>query len=245
MTYLSKQDKNVTYISSQYLYLTLGMINREYIEMQRPDQKSKLVELVKDELNRKESEEKLINYYINDFYNRCRTKFSSIIDTSLKSLQRRRLIEFCHVYQMYYEIETDEGQKRYRTYSDDEETRDIMKIEREILDTFGYRDESEVWLKKRNKEYFEKVLKNTQELYPGLIGIYRCIKFIYNKEDIKNALNKEETQTKKKELNEKVYNFINNQAKKNYLKDSMESFAYTKEYEQAQYYLSDKLIKIE
>lgn len=249
MTYLSKQEKSVTYISSQYLYLTLGMINRDYIEMQRPDQKPKLMEALRNKYNWKEETDKSINFYINDFYNRCRTKFSSIIDSSLKSLQRRRLIEYTNVYRMYFEVYDEEGKviDYYDYYSNDDETRDIMGIEREILDMFGYKDESEVWLRKRSKEYFSLILDKGQELYPGLRGIYRCIKFIYNKEDIDKALTRDEENMKKKELNDKVLSFINNQTEKNYLKTAdvdYGEFKYTKKYEQAQYYLSDRLIKI-
>ena len=252
MTYLAKQEKNVTYISSQYLYLTLGMINRDYIEMQRPDQKPKLMEAIRKKYGwNEEIEDKSINFYINDFYNRCRTKFSSIIDSSLKSLQRRRLIEFSNVYRMYFEVYDEDGNviDEYDTYSNDDETRDIMGIEREVLDLYGYKDESEVWLRRRNKEYFSLILEKAQELYPGIKGIYRCIKFIYNKEDITKALSKDEENLKKKELNDKVLSFINNQTEKNYLSTvdvdyGSGEFKYTRKYEQAQYYLSDRLIKI-
>lgn len=250
MTYLSRQEKNVTYLSSQYLYLTLGMINRDYINMQRPDQKPKLMAALRDRYDWTEEEvqDKSINFYINDFYNRCRTKFSSIIDSSLKSLQRRRLIEFSNVYVMLFE----ENGKITEHYSTDDETREIMGIEREILDSYGYKDESDIWLRHKNKEYFSLILEKAQELYEGLypdiVGIYRCIKFIYNKEDIQNALTRDQEIRKKVELNEKVYNFINKQTEKNYLSTVEvgfgEGFKYTRKYEQAQYYLSDRLIKI-
>lgn len=252
LTYLSRQEKNVTYISSQYLYWTLGMVNRDYIEMQRPDQKPKLMDALRKAHGwGEETEDRSINFYINDFYNRCRTKFSSIIESSLKSLQRRRLIEYSNVYHMYYDVHDEDGNiiDQYDYYSSDDETRDIMGIEREVLDIFGYRDESEVWLRRKSKEYFSLILDKSQELYPGLRGIYRCIKFIYNNEDIHKALTKDEERMKKKELNEKVLTFINNQTEKNYLSTvgveyGSGEFKYTRKYEQAQYYLSDKLIKI-
>lgn len=247
MTYLSKQKEETTYISSQYLYWTLGMVNRDYIEMQRPDQKPKLMEALKNNYDW-EIEDKAINFYINDFYNRCRTKFTSIINSSLKSLQRRRLIEYSNVYHMYYNIyENGKLIETYDCYSNDHETRSIMKIEREVLDIFGFKDESEVWLRKRNKEYFELILDKAQELFPGLKGVHRNIKFIYNKEDMHRALSKDEEYMKKKELNDKVLSFINNQTEKNYLKTvdvEHGEFKYTRNYEQAQYYLSDRLIKI-
>lgn len=242
LTYLSKQRSNITYISSQYLYLILGMINMEYIEMQRPEQRPKLMEALRKAYNWKEdTKDKSINFYINDFYNRCRSKFSSIIESSLKSLQRRRLIEYSTAYHLYFK---DNFGSDY--YSCDNETRKIMSIEREVLDILGYKDEGEVWLKRKHKEYFSLILEKCQEIYPGLRDIYRCIKLIYNKKDIKNAISKDEERMKKKELNDKVLTFINNQTEKNYLSTigvEYGEFKYTKKYRQAQYYLSDRLIK--
>lgn len=252
MTYLSNQDKYVTYLSSQRLYLTLGMINYNYIEMQRPENKETLRQDLRKnyEWSEEEVEDKSVNFYINDFYNRCRSKFADIIDSSLKSLQKRRLIEYSNVYHMYFE-EVDENGKiidRYDAYSNDAETKDIMTIEREVLDLFGFETESEVWLHRVGKEYYKEITERAKELYPELKGLYRCYKFLFDKTNIKNALSRDEEKQKKKELNDKVLKFINDQTEKNYLSTIDvgygEGFKYTRKYEQAQYYLSDRLIKI-
>lgn len=252
LTYLSKQKNYVTYISSQYLYWALGMVNRDYIEMQRPDNKEKLRQDLrkKYEWSKEAVEDRSVNFYINDFYSRCRSKFADIIDSSLKSLKKRRLIEYSNVYHMYYDVYDEDGKKidEYDHYSNDAETKDIMVIEREVLDSFGYETESEVWLKHKSKEYYKEIVKRAQELYPGLKGIYRCYKFLFDRNNIKKALTRDEENMKKKELNNKVYTFINNQTEKNYLSTvdvEYGEFKYTRKYEQAQYYLSDKLIKIQ
>lgn len=250
LTYLSKQ-KETTYISSQYLYWTLGMVNRDYIEMQRPDNKEKLRQDLRKqyEWSKDIVEDKSVNFYINDFYSRCRSKFADIIDSSLKSLQKRRLIEYSNVYHMYYDVYDEEGNKidEYDHYSNDAETKNIMSIEREVLDLFGYEYESEVWLRNKSKEYYKEITARAQELYPGLKGIYRCYKFLFDRNNIKKALTRDEENLKKKELNEKVLSFINKQTEKNYLSTAdvdYGEFKYTRKYEQAQYYLSDRLIKI-
>ena len=188
MTYLARQERNTTYISSQYLYLVLGMINSNYISMQRTDQKQRLVTLVRQKYDwNEEVEDKSINFYIRDFYNRSRSKFSSIINASLNSLQKRRLIEYSTAYQLYFEKYSEEGDLiEERFYTDDADTRNIMKIERSVLDIFGYANENEVYLHNKTKEYYELILEKAQDLYPDLIGVYKCIKFIYNKDDIKN-----------------------------------------------------------
>jgi hypothetical protein len=253
LTYLSKQKGYITYISSQYLYWTLGMVNKDYIDMQRPDNKEKLRQDLRNkyEWDKETVKDKSVNFYINDFYSRCRSKFADIIDSSLKSLQRRRLIEYSNVYHMYFEESDLDGTiiRTYDKYSDDAETKDIMTIEREVLDLYGFENESEVYLHHVSKEYHELITEKVRELYPGLKGIYRCFKFLFDKNNIKNALSRDEENRKKKELNDKVLNFINEQTNKNYLSTidvqyGDGQFKYTRNYEQAQYYLSDRLIKI-
>lgn len=235
LTYLSRQDETV-YISSQYLFLTLGMINYEYINMLRPDRKKKLKQDLKDNIN---IEENIVSIYINDFYTRCRSKFSDILETSLKSLQKRRLIEYSTVYHMYYDIYDEYGNKlnEYNHYSTDPEVKNLLAIEREVLDLYGLDNEGEVWLRHKNEEFYKEVTKRARELYPGLKGIYKCYKFIFNQKHIEKAITRHEEKLKKKELNDKILNFIDNQAKRNYLGDS-------DNYLKAQFYLSDKLIKI-
>ena len=253
MTYLINQTDYITYLSSQYLYLTLGMVNRDYIEMQRPDNKEVLRQDLRKnyEWTTEEVTDKSVNFYINDFYSRCRGKFADIIDSSLKSLQKRRLIEYSNVYHMYFEETDSEGRviDRYDTYSNDAETKDIMVIEREVLDLFGFENESEVWLHHMGKEYYKEITERAKELYPELKGLYRCYKFLFDKNNIKNALTRDEEKRKKKELNGKVLKFINDQTEKNYLSTidveyGSGDFKYTRKYEQAQYYLSNRLIKL-
>ena len=253
MTHLSNQKDYITYISSQYLYWTLGMVNRDYIEMQRPDQKA----VLRQDLRKKydwsleEVTDKSVNFYINDFYSRCRGKFSDIIDSSLKSLQKRRLIEYSNVYHMYFEKVDENGKiiERYDSYSNDEETKDIMTIEREILDLFGFENESDVWLRHKEKEYYKEITERAKELYPELKGLYSCYKFLFDKNNLKNALTRDEEKRKKKELNGKILKFIDEQTEKNYLSTvdveyGSKEFKYTRKYEQAQYYLSNRLIKL-
>lgn len=235
LTYLSRQDETV-YISSQYLFLTLGMINYDYINMLRPDRKKKLKQDLKDNINIEED----VSIYINDFYTRCRSKFSDILETSLKSLQKRRLIEYSTVYHMYYDIYDEYGNKlnEYNHYSNDSEVKNLLAIEREVLDLYGLDNEGEVWLRHKNEEFYKEVTKRARKIYPGLKGIYKCYKFIFNQKHIEKAITRHEEKLKKKELNEKILTFIDNQAKRNYLGDS-------DNYLKAQFYLSDKLIKIQ
>lgn len=254
-TYLAgrENDNGTTYISSQYLYLVLGMINDEYINMQRSDNKTKL----KDDLRAKYSwgstdvKESSINFYVNDFYKRSKLKFHSIVETSLKSLQRQRLLEYSHVYHLFFEETNDDGTvivNNYDYYTDDNDTRIILGIEREVLLELGYRNEFEALSSPRSKEYYERITEKAKEIFVGLTGLYRCYKFIYIRENFQKVLDSNNQLTKKLDLNQKVMKFINDQTNKNYLSTEKieygEGFKYTKNYSAAQYYLSNRLIKL-
>lgn len=245
-------DKGTTYISSQYLYLVLGMINDEYINMQRSDNKMKL----KDDLRTKYSwspdavKDSSINFYVNDFYKRSKLKFHNIVETSLKSLQRQRLLEYSHVYHLFFEEKIDDKfvVKTYDYYTDDNDTRIILGIEREVLCELGYNNEFEALSSPRAKEYYERITEKAKEIFVGLTGLYRCYKFIYIRENFQKVLDSDKQLNKKLDLNQKILKFINDQANKNYLSTEQveygDGFKYTKNYNAAQYYLSSRLITL-
>lgn len=244
-------DNGTTYISSQYLYLVLGMINDEYINMQRYDNKTKLKNDIREKYNWDASDvkESSVNFYVNDFYKRSKLKFHSIVETSLKSLQRQRLLEYSHVYHLFIEEEIGNGIiKNYDYYTDDNDTRTILGIEREVLCELGYNNEFEALSGPRSNEYYECITERAKKVFPGLTGVYRCYKFIYIRENFQKVLNSDGQINKKIDLNQKIMKFINEQTNKNYLSTEEveygEGFKYTKNYSAAQYYLSNRLIKL-
>lgn len=216
LSYLSKQEDNVAYLSTQYLYYTLGMVTYEYISMQFKNNKNILIDILKQEFP---EDEKIIKYYINNFYDRCRDKFTSIINSALKSLSNRKLIDYDIVYKVIEEIVSESGQiietnEWYATSDNDKEK--ILAAERECLLELGYEFEYELWYKNQYPEFFELVNKRLYEKY-GWKKILRYYQIRYHAEHIQIALENSDILLKKKELNEKVISFINTQAKKNYL----------------------------
>ncbi len=217
LNYLSKQEDNVAYLSTQYLYYTLGMVTYEYISMQFKNNKNILVDILKKEFD--SEDDKLIKHYINNFYDRCRDKFTSIINSALKSLSNRKLIDYDIVYKVIEEIVSESGQiietnEWYATSDNDKEK--ILAAERESLLEMGYEFEYELWYRNQYPEFFDLVNKKLYEKY-GWKKILRYYQLRYHAEHIQIALEKSDVLLKKKELNEKVINFINTQAKKNYL----------------------------
>lgn len=249
LSYLLRQDlERPVYISTQKLYVALGMVNQSYIMMQ--NQKEALRKELRIKCNFNDQvDDKSLNFYIKHFYDRCRSKFSSIIKSSLDSLQKQNYIDHSrayHIYKRVLDVDNEVIEIYDGHYSTDAETADIMEIERNVMDSFGYQYESDIWFGD-TKGYFAEVTKRVQELYPEIHSIYRAHKLICTRQNVIKALNRHEETQEMKQLNEKILNYIDNQATKKF-ESTLEETDYMKRYSQkyldAQYYLSDRLIKI-
>ena len=251
LSYLLRHDLDKpVYVSSQKLYVALGMVNQNYITMQRPDQKAVLRNELRVKCNFSDKvEDHSLNFYIKNFYDRCRSKFSTIIKSSLDSLEKQNYIDHSRAYHLYkrvLDIDNEEIEVYDGGYSTDAETADIMDIERDVMDYYGYQYETDIWFG-NTKEYFAEVTKRVQELYPEIHSIYRCHKIICTRRNVLKALSREQETQEMKQLNEKIVTYIDTQAANKY-EETIEEDDYTKRYSQkyldAQYYLSDRLIKI-
>lgn len=255
LSYLLRHTNNnpegAVYISSQKLYQALGMVNQRYVEMQNKDQRIVLRNSLRAECNFSDKvDDRSLNFYINNFYERCRSKFSSIIKTTLDSLEKQNYITHSKAYHLYKRILDDNNEVievYYGGYSTDAETADLLEVEREVMDEFGYKTDKDIWFGGRTHEYYNRVIELVQELYPEIHSLYRCHKIICTKANILKALSREQETSEMKQLNEKILNYIDNQAASNYEKTLTEedyTKKFTQKYLDAQYYLSDKLIKI-
>lgn len=262
LTYLATHANNeekAIYISSQYLYQTLGMINHQYIEMKNKDRKGELRDSLRKELENKNKgiffniEDKTLNFYIKNFYDRCRSKFAAIIDSSLKSLDKQNYLTHCKAYNIYEKIFDDEGKDTGKSKlagnSSDAETQDFLTIEREIMDEFGFKTDQDIWFGGQTEAYWGRVNEEIQILYPEINHVYRCHKIICSKENALKALNQEQVSKEKYQLNEKILKYIDTQAENNVGKSieknpDDETKHLSNRYVDAQKYLSNKLIKI-
>lgn len=254
LSYLLKHKNanpgGVIYISLQRLYIALGIVNQQYIEMMRPEQKKMLRDSMRYDLEAKHYdisnlEDKTLNYYIRNFYYRCGSKFSSIVKTVLDKLEKQNYIMHSKVYLLYKRYNDEEMTYEYST---DEEAADLLEIEREIMDEFGFEDEQDIWYGGKTEEYWARVLEEVQVLYPEIQKMYKHHKIIGTKNNILKALSREQETEEMHQLNEKIINFIDQQAESNMYKSIENSEDYSKQlssrYVDAQKYLSDKLIKI-
>lgn len=256
LSYLLKHKNEspggVVYISLQRLYIALGIVNQQYLEMMRPDKKKKLKEEIKCDLDLKHYdvsalEDKTLNYYIRNFYYRCGSKFATIIKTVLDKLEKQNYIMHSRVYLLYKKYANEK--EMVCKYSTDEEAADLLEIERKIMDEFGFDNEQDIWYGGRTDEYWARVIKEVQELYPEIQKMYKYHKIIGTKNNLLRALSKEEETEEMHCLNEKIIDFIDRQAENNMYKSIDDNpYNYDKQlsnrYVDAQKYLSNKLIKI-
>ena len=248
--YLSTRvnDKGITYIYSQRLYSILGMINEDYIFMQKNNKK--LREDIRVSYGWADDyavNDNSIDFYIDNFFSRTREKFQSIIESSLKSLKSQKLLDYATSYCLIFEEKDENGNIiQYTEYTDDKQLQIILKVERSILLEMGLKSEYQAISCNRIKEYYEKTTIRAKEYFPNLKNMYRCFKIIYNLDDMQTSLTLDDIKDSKTELNQKVLKFINKQANKNYLSamDNEKNNQFTETYTLTQHYLSDKLIKL-
>jgi protein involved in ribonucleotide reduction len=157
-------------------------------------------------------------------------------------------LDYATSYCLVFEEKDENGNIIQSTaYTDDKQLQTILKVERSVLLEMGLKTEYEAISRNRIKEYYEKTTVKAREYFPNLKNMYRCIKIIYNLDDMQTSLTLDDIKGSKTELNQKVLTFINKQANKNYLSamdGDSNRYRFTETYALTQHYLSDKLIKL-
>lgn len=250
LNFLSKQKGYQVDIPSQYLWLELGMINKDFIDMQY--KKEELLEMHKQ----------MRMFYIRDFYQRCRLKFIQIVDSALNSLCNQKLIVSTKIHKVKYPNSF---------YAETEtliEKVFILKAERETLDELGFKSVNEVYIHNKSKEYYAKRNEKLKKTL-GCVEVYDCLNIVFDPERAKVEVEKyknidnDKIKSEKKDLNKKVISSIDKQAERiqnnkginnKEVKEKIDSaketgekapFYYYESYLDMQYLLSDTLLKIE
>ena len=256
LAYLSTKPGYVTYITSHYLFNVLGMVNKQYIEMQQPSNAKELKEDIRNKLQFDESvQDSSINYYISSFYDRCNNKFNSILNSCFNSFSKQVLINKSIVYSVQFQEYTYGGNIRLAHYYSDQIgdyfTAYLDGKMRETMDEFGYNKEYDIYSRGKKKEFFRVFLEKAQEEYPDLVSAFRCHKILYNQKNaakkLQKIFDKEKDDANKRELNKRILEYVNAQAQSIYASTTEETDfrkRYSKKYLSAQYYLSNRLINI-
>ena len=248
LQYLLRQENYTCTMTKRNWWECLGLINSRYGIM--PDRKLQTLSPI------------ITSYEIGNFYQRCNNKLERILFTALRSLASRKLI----IYEMQTVIFLNEEESHIAHIAGDNEKKKILEAERYVLhDVMGYNKMFQVYLYRKNREYYDLVKKRIKELYDW-DGYYKQIKIIHTPQNTKKALSELEIKLQKEQLNSKVVDVINMNAQNEYDKrlakyeegyqeeckkcwgtpnhSELNIFKYPDTYVQAQRLLTEELINI-
>lgn len=249
LSLLASTEGNMITIAPQSLYKTFGMINDNFTQVQRLEPDERLKELQK-------VHSYMTEFEINDFFERCKSKFSKVIKGAFNSLQKRMLIKYSEEYEYYvlekenlFDIRPNPKMTIRKYIADADDIEYILKVKRETLLKYGCEEESQIYLKKKTLPYYNEINRRVKE-ERNWIGLYKVYVINYCRDTSIEALEKDQIALQKYGLNEALIKYIDEQAIKNYdktkniPKDS-EQFRYPDSYINMQHLLSDKLLRIE
>lgn len=207
------------------LALLLGMVNERYID-------KNIEQYLLDEGYTK--------FNIKDFFARTESKFSITINNALDSMQKRKIID----YEKRYVI-VENNESRFANYNDRSK---ILDAEKASLSSMGYQSIVEVFTHNSSKEYYHKVNEYIKE-YFGWDYCYQSYVVLTNNRVI--GLEKDyykKNQQNKLELNKRLTDFFNTQAKNKVIKsnkDELNGFRLPANYNTQQKSLTNYLLNIE
>ena len=180
-------------------------------------------------------------FNIKDFFSRTELKFSLIINNALQNMEKRKIINYNKVL-----IVEQNGEKRVATVHDEN---DYLNMEKLALTKMNYSSIVEVFIYNKAKEYYALVDENIKK-HLGWDKCYKAYVINLNNRsiDLEKAYLEQTNQTNKLELNQKLIQFFNSQAKNKYIrscKDELNGFRLPPNYNQQQKGLSDFLLKVD
>ena len=201
LQYLAKQEGYTRTFTKRMWWEMLGITNHKYGRL--PESQLEKLDYT------------VTSFEIKHFYQRCNKKLEQILFSALNSLKNRKLI--------MYEIQTvivehdENGKERYFLALDDDKKK-ILQAERHILhNVMGYEKMFQVFVRFQQADFYQKVNNYIYEKY-GWNYYFKQVKVIYTPEDVREALPQIEIELQKKLLNQKVVDFLNNNAKEFYNK---------------------------
>lgn len=203
MYYFSKHEGTTAVFYKVELYKILGMVNNAYSEFSRKKMNSE----VGDKLTYASS------YDIVDFYKRVPPKLEKILFTALNNLKRRCLLEYFEIYFISYASDNTVITK----LATDNEIKLILDVKHKALEKLGYNDLWQVYYNEKSSEFYELVEQIQFEKY-GWTKVSKRFKIIYSQENMASGLSFMEKCIQKHLLNTAVYNSINQQAEKRFIK---------------------------
>lgn len=203
LQYLAKQPGYNIQISPRELWKVLGMINSEYFEYENSYED--LYSL----------EPGMNNLQIDNFYHRCNANIPKIVDSALKSLERRYLIKYDPKAYMIGKRQSN-GYIKYKL-ADNKEKSYILDCERKALLDLNLYSRSQVFLKRKDAEFYNKSRIHLFKNYK-YDGYYKVYDITYVQENIIDAIPEDKIMLERMILNDAIINRMNTHAKTIYEK---------------------------
>ena len=187
---LSEKNNNVIESTKNKLYNDLNMVNDNYLDYYKnPDTHQNNLEGV-------------ATFDIEQFYQRASSKLSSILESALKSLQRKFLILYSKSTVLVTKIYNENGTSyvEERRGCNDKEEEIVLKLKRDTLLEMGYTNSWQL-TPATYKVFYKKLNKKLHEEFNCTYG-YAQLKIIYNQEHVVQAIPMEEELLNKRLLNE-------------------------------------------
>lgn len=196
LQYLLKQEGYTTSMTRYDLWNLLGFINDKY--------------------NNDYEEHSFLtkNSHINPlqlalFKTRSHNKFNEILNASLESLAKRKLISYSSV--IY--ITPNNNQEPF--IANDEQIKNILSVEKEVLLFLDCYSMNQVYATFKNKEYYSRVNQLLLERY-GWKSCHKMIKFIYSLEHLSLDLHTNILELERIEMNQLTKNALDKQAERQF-----------------------------
>ncbi|HIT89068.1 MAG TPA: hypothetical protein IAC41_01420 [Candidatus Merdenecus merdavium] len=201
LDYFSKQDRNTIFTSVTDLAKIIGLVNRNY-------RKISYKELVAIDSRYTKSK-------VNDLYYRCKPLQEDIIFKALDTLQNEyRLIDY---YNNHY-IFTESGNHTSTQLED----KLIRKMERKVMNEYGYKMISSVFRHKQEKAFYSRVVQLINEqLNTDWIGYRKQIQIDIDTDDFLETIHElnitnESIMTSKREVSERFIQRVQNRTEYDY-----------------------------
>lgn len=203
---LSQSDGYKSIFTKSNLFEYLGMINPLYL------QKS----LMKAKLPLQDDRIKL--YDINHFYQRTNQRLTKILFDALNNLKNRFLISYKEINVI---VRCDDKGKEVYSEAIDDEINWIRDAKRMALDEMELRTIQQVSLKFKMEEFF-RIVNRILKVEHAIERTFTQYEILFTKEYILKELDYLETTKHQKELNDKVVDTINDNARKNFIDNEKE-----------------------
>ncbi len=198
LRYVNRKNNKECYLTKNQLWLILGMINKNYKKIP--------YSILKNDIEYCDVKE----WELNNFYMRCNSKLNNILYSALNNLQNRSLIVW-NTQIMIVVPDNKNGIYCNHYIASDSEIKKILAVERKVLKDMGFESKRHVMCKMKMPQFYEKVNSLLYDLY-GWKRKYERIKILFNKNDIKEALQQDDYRLQMMLLNNLIVEAVDKNA---------------------------------